>query len=175
MNHPVYWLNQGAQSFSIKECVVAIDIKSDTTWATSFQDRQVNILNGATLTVSVPMALDTVMMEEDAQVVFTATEGKLTARSLRFAPLLSATGWKAFGMPFTSAVIKNSTEEEISAPSAQNVDNGIWFARLKDNKTPEFVVDESAFGMAGLWAANGDTYTISSCSRRLVFWSSQLE
>ena len=158
----VYWLNQGAQSFSIKECVVAIDIKSDTTWATSFQDRQVNILNGATLTVSVPMALDTVMMEEDAQVVFTATEGKLTARSLRFAPLLSATGWKAFGMPFTSAVIKNSTEEEISAPSVQNVDNGIWFARLKDNKTPEFVVDESAFGMAGLWAANGDTYTISS-------------
>lgn len=158
----VYWLNQGAQSFSIKECVVAIDIKSDTTWATSFQDRQVNILNGATLTVSVPMALDTVMMEEDAQVVFTATEGKLTARSLRFAPLLSATGWKAFGMPFTSAVIKNSTEEEISAPSAQNVDNGIWFARLKDNKTPEFVVDESAFGMDGLWAANGDTYTISS-------------
>lgn len=158
----VYWLNQGAQSFSIKECVVAIDIKSDTTWATSFQDRQVNILNGATLTVSVPMALDTVMMEEDAQVVFTATEGKLTARSLRFAPLLSATGWKAFGMPFTSAVIKNSTEEEISVPSAQNVDNGIWFARLKDNKTPEFVVDESAFGMAGLWAANGDTYTISS-------------
>ena len=158
----VYWLNQGAQSFSIKECVVAIDIKSDTTWATSFQDRQVNILNGATLTVSVPMALDTVMMEEDAQVVFTATEGKLTARSLRLAPLLSATGWKAFGMPFTSAVIKNSTEEEISAPSAQNVDNGIWFARLKDNKTPEFVVDESAFGMAGLWAANGDTYTISS-------------
>ena len=158
----VYWLNQGVQSFSIKECVVAIDIKSDTTWATSFQDRQVNILNGATLTVSVPMALDTVMMEEDAQVVFTATEGKLTARSLRFAPLLSATGWKAFGMPFTSAVIKNSTEEEISAPSAQNVDNGIWFARLKDNKTPEFVVDESAFGMAGLWAANGDTYTISS-------------
>ena len=158
----VYWLNQGAQSFSIKECVVAIDIKSDTTWATSFQDRQVNILNGATLTVSVPMALDTVMMEEDAQVVFTATEGKLTARSLRFAPLLSATGWKAFGMPFTSAVIKNSTEEEISAPSAQNVDNGIWFARLKDNKTPEFVVDESAFGMAGLWGANGDTYTISS-------------
>jgi hypothetical protein len=83
----VYWLNQGAQSFSIKECVVAIDIKSDTTWATSFQDRQVNILNGATLTVSVPMALDTVMMEEDAQVVFTATEGKFTARSLRFAPL----------------------------------------------------------------------------------------
>lgn len=158
----VYWLNQGVQSFSIKECVVAIDIKSDTTWATSFQDRQVNILNGATLTVSVPMALDTVMMEEDAQVVFTATEGKLTARSLRFAPLLSATGWKALGMPFTSAVIKNSTEEEISAPSAQNVDNGIWFARLKDNKTPEFVVDESAFGMAGLWAANGDTYTISS-------------
>ena len=156
----VYWLNQGAQSFSIK--VVAIDIKSDTTWATSFQDRQVNILNGATLTVSVPMALDTVMMEEDAQVVFTATEGKFTARSLRFAPLLSATGWKAFGMPFTSAVIKNSTEEEILAPSVQNVDNGIWFARLKDNKTPEFVVDESAFGMAGLWAANGDTYTISS-------------
>lgn len=151
-----------AKAYSIKECVVAIDIKSDTTWATSFQDRQVNILNGATLTVSVPMALDTVMMEEDAQVVFTATEGKLTARSLRFAPLLSATGWKAFGMPFTSAVIKNSTEEEISAPSAQNVDNGIWFARLKDNKTPEFVVDESAFGMAGLWAANGDTYTISS-------------
>ena len=94
--------------------------------------------------------------------VFTATEGKFTARSLRFAPLLSATGWKAFGMPFTSAVIKNSTEEEILAPSVQNVDNGIWFARLKDNKTPEFVVDESAFGMAGLWAANGDTYTISS-------------
>ena len=65
-------------------------------------------------------------------------------------------------MPLASAVIKNSTEEEISAPSAQNVDNGIWFARLKDNKTPEFVVDESTFGMAGLWAANGDTYTISS-------------
>lgn len=158
----VYWLNQGAQSFSIKECVVAIDIKSDTTWATSFQDRQVNILNGATLTISVPMALDTVMMEEDAQVVFTATEGKLTARSLRFAPLLSATGWKAFGMPFTSAVINNSTEEEILAPSQQSADDGIWFASLKDNKTPEFVVDETAFGMAGLWAANGDTYTISS-------------
>ena len=73
----VYWLNQGAQSFSIKECVVAIDIKSDTTWATSFQDRQVNILNGATLTVSVPMALDTVMMEEDAQVYLPLRKGSL--------------------------------------------------------------------------------------------------
>ena len=57
----VYWLNQGAQSFSIKECVVAIDIKSDTTWATSFQDRQVNILNGATLTVSVPSSMITLL------------------------------------------------------------------------------------------------------------------
>lgn len=121
-------------------------------------------MDGATLTLSVPMSLDTVTMREGAQIKSNLADqtGSVTTKSLRFSPDLSGIEWKALGMPLASAVIKNSTEEEILAPSVQNVDNGIWFARLKDNKTPEFVVDESAFGMAGLWAANGDTYTISS-------------
>ena len=50
----------------------------------------------------------------------------------------------------------------VSAPSAQEADNGIWFADLKNNKTPIFEVKTDNFGAAGLWAANGDTYTISS-------------
>lgn len=141
-----------------------VTISEDTVWATPHPNQKVTVLDGATLTLSVPMSLDTVTMREGAQIKSNLADqtGSVTTKSLRFSPDLSGTEWKALGMPLASAVIKNSTEEEISAPSAQNVDNGIWFARLKDNKTPEFVVDESTFGMAGLWAANGDTYTISS-------------
>ena len=141
-----------------------VTISEDTVWATPHPNQKVTVLDGATLTLSVPMSLDTVTMREGAQIKSNLADqtGSVTTKSLRFSPDLSGTEWKALGMPLASTVIKNSTEEEISAPSAQNVDNGIWFARLKDNKTPEFVVDESAFGMAGLWAANGDTYTISS-------------
>ena len=141
-----------------------VTISEDTVWATPHPNQKVTVLDGATLTLSVPMSLDTVTMREGAQIKSNLADqtGSVTTKSLRFSPDLSGTEWKALGMPLASAVIKNSTEEEISAPSTQNVDNGIWFARLKDNKTPEFVVDESTFGMAGLWAANGDTYTISS-------------
>lgn len=141
-----------------------VTISEDTVWATPHPNQNVTVLDGATLTLSVPMSLDTVTMREGAQIKSNLADqtGSVTTKSLRFSPDLSGIEWKALGMPLASAVIKNSTEEEILAPSVQNVDNGIWFARLKDNKTPEFVVDESAFGMAGLWAANGDTYTISS-------------
>lgn len=158
----VYWLQQGEESFTMKECVVAIDIAKDTTWATSFADRQVNVLNGATLTISSAMALDTVTIEEGAQVISTATGDKVTAKSLRFAPVLSGDKWKDLGMPFASGVIKNSKGETVVTPSLKDANEGIWFANLKDSKTPEFTVDETAFGMAGLWAANGDSYTISS-------------
>ena len=141
-----------------------VTISEDTVWANPHPNQKVTVLDGATLTLSVPMSLDTVTMREGAQIKSNLADqtGSVTTKSLRFSPDLSGIEWKALGMPLASAVIKNSTEEEILAPSVQNVDNGIWFARLKDNKTPEFVVDESAFGMAGLWAANGDTYTISS-------------
>ena len=141
-----------------------VTISEETGWATPHPNQKVTVLDGATLTLSVPMSLDTVTMREGAQIKSNLADqtGSVTTKSLRFSPDLSGIEWKALGMPLASAVIKNSTEEEILAPSVQNVDNGIWFARLKDNKTPEFVVDESAFGMAGLWAANGDTYTISS-------------
>ena len=141
-----------------------VTISEDTVWATPHPNQKVTVLDVATLTLSVPMSLDTVTMREGAQIKSNLADqtGSVTTKSLRFSPDLSGIEWKALGMPLASAVIKNSTEEEILAPSVQNVDNGIWFARLKDNKTPEFVVDESAFGMAGLWAANGDTYTISS-------------
>ena len=63
----VYWLNQGEESFSIKDYAVAIEIKNDTTWATPYSERKVNVLDGATLTLSTPMVLDTVTMEEGAQ------------------------------------------------------------------------------------------------------------
>ncbi|WP_455635431.1 hypothetical protein [Parabacteroides sp.] len=141
-----------------------VTISEDTVWGTPHPNQKVTILDGAILTLSAPMSLDTVTMKEGAQIKSNLADqtGSVTAKSLRFSPNLSGTEWKAFGMPFTSAVINNSKEEEISAPSQQSADNGIWFAKLKDNKTPEFVVDENAFGMAGLWAANGDTYTISS-------------
>lgn len=158
----VYWLQQGEEAFTMKECVVAIDIAKDTTWATSFADRQVNVLNGATLTISSAMALDTVTIEEGAQVISTATGDKVTAKSLRFAPVLSGDKWKDLGMPFTSGVIKNSKGETVATPSLKDANEGIWFANLKDSKTPQFTVDETAFGMAGLWAANGGSYTISS-------------
>ncbi|WP_455635130.1 hypothetical protein, partial [Parabacteroides sp.] len=158
----VYWLKQGTESFSTEECSAAIDIKQDTTWATSFADRNVKINKGATLTITAPMALATVTMEEGAQLESTVTEGTVTAKSLSYAPALSGDKWQALGVPFTDLEVKDSKGTSVSAPSAQSADNGIWFARLKDNKTPEFVVDETAFGMAGLWAANGDTYTISS-------------
>ena len=122
-----------------------VTISEDTVWATPHPNQKVTVLDGATLTLSVPMSLDTVTMREGAQIKSNLADqtGSVTTKSLRFSPDLSGTEWKALGMPLASAVIKNSTEEEISAPSAQNVDNGIWFARLKDNKTPEFVVDES--------------------------------
>ena len=44
----VYWLNQGEKSFSIKDYAVAIEIKNDTTWATPYSERKVNVLDGAT-------------------------------------------------------------------------------------------------------------------------------
>lgn len=123
-----------------------------------------NILKGATLTLSVPMALDTVTIEEGAQLRSTLTDAnqKVTAKVLRFVPELSGDKWKALGVPFTSLEVKDSKGEPVSTPSAQNVDDGIWFADLKNNKTPIFEVKTDNFGAAGLWAANGDTYTISS-------------
>lgn len=93
----VYWLNQGKESFSIKDCAVAIEIKNDTTWATPYSERKVNILKGATLTLSVPMALDTVTIEEGAQLRSTLTDAnqKVTAKVLRFVPELSGDKWMA--------------------------------------------------------------------------------
>ena len=160
----VYWLNQGEESFSIKDYAVAIEIKNDTTWATPYSERKVNVLDGATLTLSTPMVLDTVTMEEGAQVrsALTDVNQKVTAKVLRFAPKLSGNNWKALGVPFTSLEVKDSKGASVSAPSAQEADNGIWFADLKNNKTPIFEVKTDNFGAAGLWAANGDTYTISS-------------
>ena len=160
----VYWLNQGEESFSIKDYAVAIEIKNDTTWATPYSERKVNVLDGATLTLSTPMVLDTVKMEEGAQLrsALTDVNQKVTAKVLRFAPKLSGNNWKALGVPFTSLEVKDSKGASVSAPSAQEADNGIWFADLKNNKTPIFEVKTDNFGAAGLWAANGDTYTISS-------------
>ena len=160
----VYWLNQGEESFSIKDYAVAIEKKNDTTWATPYSERKVNVLDGATLTLSTPMVLDTVTMEEGAQLrsALTDVNQKVTAKVLRFAPKLSGNNWKALGVPFTSLEVKDSKGASVSAPSAQEADNGIWFADLKNNKTPIFEVKTDNFGAAGLWAANGDTYTISS-------------
>lgn len=160
----VYWLNQGEESFSIKDYAVAIEIKNDTTWATPYSERKVNVLDGATLTLSTPMVLDTVTMEEGAQLrsALTDVNQKVTAKVLRFAPKLSGNNWKALGVPFTSLEVKDSKGASVSAPSAQEADNGIWFADLKNNKTPIFEVKTDNFGAAGLWAANGDAYTISS-------------
>ena len=160
----VYWLNQGEESFSIKDYAVAIEIKNDTTWATPYSERKVNVLDGATLTLSTPMVLDTVTMEEGAQLrsALTDVNQKVTAKVLRFAPKLSGNNWKALGVPFTSLEVKDSKGASVSAPSAQEADNGIWFADLKNNETPIFEVKTDNFGAAGLWAANGDTYTISS-------------
>lgn len=123
-----------------------------------------NVLDGATLTLSTPMVLDTVTMEEGAQLrsALTDVNQKVTAKVLRFAPKLSGNNWKALGVPFTSLEVKDSKGASVSAPSAQEADNGIWFADLKNNKTPIFEVKTDNFGAAGLWAANGDTYTISS-------------
>ena len=123
-----------------------------------------NVLDGATLTLSTPMVLDTVTMEEGAQLRSALTDGnqKGNAKVLRFAPKLSGNNWKALGVPFTSLEVKDSKGASVSAPSAQEADNGIWFADLKNNKTPIFEVKTDNFGAAGLWAANGDTYTISS-------------
>ena len=72
----VYWLNQGEESFSIKDYAVAIEIKNDTTWATPYSERKVNVLDGATLTLSTPMVLDTVTMEEGAQLRSALTDVK---------------------------------------------------------------------------------------------------
>lgn len=56
-----------------------------------------NILKGATLTLSVPMALDTVTIEEGAQLRSTLTDAnqKVTAKVLRFVPELSGDKWMA--------------------------------------------------------------------------------
>ena len=114
-----------------------------------------NVLDGATLTLSTPMVLDTVTMEEGAQLrsALTDVNQKVTAKVLRFAPKLSGNNWKALGVPFTSLEVKDSKGASVSAPSAQEADNGIWFADLKNNKTPIFEVKTDNFGAAGLWAA----------------------
>ena len=102
------------------------------------------------------------VMEEGAQLKSTVAESKVTAQELCFAPKLSGNNWKALGVPFTPLEVKDSKGVSVSAPSAQEADDGIWFADLKNNKTPIFEVKTDNFGAAGLWAANGDTYTISS-------------
>ena len=121
----VYWLNQGEESFSIKDYAVAIEIKNDTTWATPYSERKVNVLDGATLTLSTPMVLDTVTMEEGAQLrsALTDVNQKVTAKVLRFAPKLSGNNWKALGVPFTSLEVKDSKGASVSAPSAQEADS----------------------------------------------------
>lgn len=141
-----------------------VTISEDTVWATPHPNQKVTVLDGATLTLSTPMSLDTVTMREGAQIKSNIGDktGSVTTKSLRFSPDLSGDKWEDLGMPFASGVIKNSKGETVATPSLKDANEGIWFANLKDSKTPEFTVDETAFGMAGLWAANGDSYTISS-------------
>ena len=155
--------NAGATPlFALEDCSAILEISADTEWATARTGRKVKILDGATLTITAPMDLGTVVMEEGAQLKSTVAESKVTAQELCFAPKLSGNNWKALGVPFTPLEVKDSKGVSVSAPSAQEADDGIWFADLKNNKTPIFEVKTDNFGAAGLWAANGDTYTISS-------------
>ena len=86
-----------------------VTISEDTVWATPHPNQKVTVLDGATLTLSVPMSLDTVTMREGAQIKSNLADqtGSVTTKSLRFSPDLSGIEWKALGMPLASAVIKN--------------------------------------------------------------------
>ena len=155
--------NTGATPlFALEDCSAILEISADTEWATARTGRKVKILDGATLTITAPMDLGTVVMEEGAQLKSTVVENNVTAKTLCFAPELSGDNWKALGVPFTGMEVKDSKGASVSVPSAQAADNGIWFANLANDKTPVFEVKTDKFGTSGLWAANGDTYTISS-------------
>ena len=73
-----------------------VTISEDTVWATPHPNQKVTVLDGATLTLSVPMSLDTVTMREGAQIKSNLADqtGSVTTKSLRFSPDLSGTEWK---------------------------------------------------------------------------------
>ncbi|WP_455624912.1 hypothetical protein [Parabacteroides sp.] len=162
-----------ALMFSVVDKTIDLVIASDTTWATSFADRNVKINKGATLTITAPMALATVTMEEGAQLK--AGTNEVTAKSLQLTYSLEANKWKAIGFPMAFTV-KDQAGNAIAAPADKDADNGPWFAGLVEGGKSPVLEVKNAFAEAGLLATDAaSTYTLASVATSDISLKEQKE
>lgn len=125
-------------------------ISTDTTWAdASHANRSVWVKAGAMLTLSAPMPLDTLFMEEGAQV---KPEATIEAKALQLLNSVPARRWKAFGFPVSRADEMEVTDQENTPVTVQSdhTQEGIWFAGF--TQAPAFGY-KSTVEPAGLIAA----------------------
>lgn len=138
----VLWLQQTDSKFvtaSVKN--EWINISTNAIWDDpSNISRSVEIQNGATLTINVAMALDTVRMHEGAQLkVLDNIEVK--ANVLQLADYEVENQWKAFGFPVAGLTVKDTKGTEVKTADG-SADAGLWTAKPRTTEVG-FVVTSS--------------------------------
>lgn len=128
-------------------------IATDTTWSdATHANRSVWVKAGVKLTVITPMPLDTLFMEEGAQV---KPEAVLEVKALQWLDSVPAGRWKAFGFPVSRADEIEVTDRENTPVTVQSdpTQEGVWFAGF--TQAPAFGY-KTTFEPAGLIASEKD-------------------
>lgn len=152
---PVFWLKREANIFSTQATGDnRLTIASSTTWNNAtYANRSVWVKAGAILTINAAQPLDTLFMEEGAQV---KTEVDVTARVLQLNNYrIPANRWKAFGFPVKQAdqMVVTDADNKVVTISEKGQD-GVWFAGL--TSTPATFEHKAGFDKTGLIAADKD-------------------
>lgn len=150
-NAAVFHLKQETKLFTMQAVGNnRLVIATDTTWSdATHANRSVWVKAGVMLTVSTPMPLDTLFMEEGAQV---KPEAAIEVKALQWLDSVPGGRWKAFGFPVSRADELEVTDWENTPVTVQSDPNqdGVWFAGF--TQAPAFGY-KSTFEPAGLIAS----------------------
>ena len=154
----VFYLKQSSDATPVFSTVAAgnnrIKVTENTTWNDAGNaNRSVEIAAGATLTINVAMALDSVFfMSDDAQLV---SDVEVTAKAIRLIYPVEKF-WKAFSFPVGGMTVTDVKGTAVSPVSDEDADKGVWFGGLAAETAPTFDL-KSAFATSGIIASDHDS------------------
>lgn len=165
---PVFYLKRDKNVFSTQAAGDnRVTIAFTSTWNDAkYANRSVWVKAGATLKINAAMPLDTLFMEEGAQV---KAEVDATVRTLQLVrDTIRANQWKAFGFPVENADQMAVTDSEDKAVEVSDKSqDGVWFAGLGD--TPATFAHKSEWDVAGLIAAQKEqVITVTSKTTQVL-------
>lgn len=119
-----------------------VKVSSNQTWDNSvYNNRSVEISNGATLTINVAMPLDTVKMHEGTQLKV-LDNIEVNANVLQLVDYDVQNQWKAFGFPVKGLTVKDAKGDEVTT-AATDAATGLWTAKPKAAQVGFTVTDKS--------------------------------